>query len=55
MTAGLMAGLVRGEAPEASFRLGMAAAVANVLTWEACRFDMADVRALLPQIELIPC
>ena len=53
MTAGLLAGLVRGETPEGCFRLGMAAAAANTLTWDACRFNLADVVALLPQIELV--
>ena len=54
MTAGLMAGLVRGLPPEECFRLGMAAAAANTLTWDACRFDAAAVEALLPQVELVP-
>jgi tagatose 6-phosphate kinase len=54
MTAGLMTGLVRGLSTEGCFRLGMAAAAANTLTWEACRFDMADVEALLPEVELVP-
>ena len=31
----------------------MAAAAANTLTWEACRFDAAAVDALLPQVELV--
>ena len=53
MTAGLMAGLVRGLPPEGCFRLGMAAAAANTLTWDACRFGAAAVAALLPQIELV--
>ena len=53
LTAGLMAGLVRGLPPEECFRLGMATAVANTLTWDACRFNLADVEALLPQIELV--
>ena len=52
MTAGLMAGLVRGLPPEECFRLGMAAAAANTLTWEACRFDAAVVEALLPKVEI---
>ncbi len=51
MTAGLLAGVVRGLAPEECFRLGMAAAAANTLTWDACRFDAAAVEALLPQVE----
>ena len=51
MTAGLMAGLVRGLPPEECFRLGMATAAANTLTWDACRFDAAAVEALLPQVE----
>ena len=52
MTAGLMAGLVRGFRPEECFRLGMAAAAANTLTWDACRFDAADVEVLLPKVEI---
>jgi tagatose 6-phosphate kinase len=52
MTAGLMAGLVRGIPPEACFRLGMAAAAANTLTWDACRFDAFAVEALLPEIQM---
>ena len=52
MTAGFMAGVVRGETPEGCFRLGMAAAAANTLTWEACRFDLADVETLLREIEM---
>jgi tagatose 6-phosphate kinase len=52
MTAGLMAGLVRGLPSEECFRLGMAAAAANTLTWDACRFNLADVEALLPQIQM---
>ena len=54
MTAGLMAGVVRGLPPEESFRLGMAAAAANTLTWDACRFDAAAVEALVPEVELVP-
>ena len=53
MTAGLMAGLVRGLSSEECFRLGMAAAAANTLTWDACRFDAAAVEALLPQVEMV--
>ena len=53
MTAGLMAGVVRGLPPEGCFRLGMAAAAANTLMWEACRFNLADVKALLPQVESV--
>jgi tagatose 6-phosphate kinase len=52
MTAGLMAGLVRGLPPAECFRLGMAAAAANTLTWDACRFDAAAVEALLLQIQM---
>jgi tagatose 6-phosphate kinase len=54
MTGGLMAGLVRGIPPEECFRLGMAAAAANTLTWDACRFDAATIEALLPRVELVP-
>ena len=52
LTAGLMAGLTRGISPEECFRLGMAVAAANTLTWDACRFDAAAVEALLPQIQM---
>jgi len=51
MTAGLVAGLLRGQQAVGAFRLGMAAAAANTLTWEACRFDPAEVERLLSQIE----
>jgi fructose-1-phosphate kinase PfkB-like protein len=54
MTAGLMAGLVRGLSAEECFRLGMAAAAANTLTWDACRFDAAAVAAMVPRVELVP-
>jgi hypothetical protein len=30
----------------------LAAAAANTLIWEACRFNLADVEALLPQIQI---
>ena len=53
MTAGLMAGLMRGLPPEACFRLGMAAAAANTLTWDACRFDAGEVNRLVEQIEMV--
>jgi len=53
LTAGLMTGLVRRLPPEACFRLGMAAAAANTLTWDACRFDAGAVEALLPQVEMV--
>jgi fructose-1-phosphate kinase PfkB-like protein len=54
MTAGLMAGVVRGLPAGECFRLGMAAAAVNTLTWDACRFDAAAVEALLPRVELVP-
>ena len=47
MTAGLVAGLVRGLPPDECFRLGMAAAAANTLTWDACRFDAGEVNRLM--------
>lgn len=53
MTAGLLAGVVRGLPPEGCFRLGMAAAAANTATWDACQFDPADVEVLLPQVESV--
>ena len=54
MTAGLMAGLVRGLPVEECVRLGMAAAAANTLTWDACQLHLSDIEALLPRIELVP-
>ncbi len=54
MTAGLMAGLARGISPEDCFRLGMAAAAANTLTWDACSFDAAAVEAIVRRVELVP-
>jgi len=53
LTAGLLAGLVRGLPPDECFRLGMAAAAANTLTWDACRFDAAVVEALVQHIEVV--
>ena len=53
MAAGLMAGLVRGLPAKECFRLGMAAAAANTLTWDACRFDAAAVEVLLPKVEMV--
>jgi tagatose 6-phosphate kinase len=53
MTAGLMVGVMHGLPPEECFRLGMAAAAANTLTWDACRFDAAAVEALLPKVEMV--
>jgi fructose-1-phosphate kinase PfkB-like protein len=53
MTAGLMTGLVRGLPPEACFRLGMAAAAANTLTWDACRFEAATVETLVTQVKTV--
>ena len=50
MTAGIVAGLLRGERAVGAFRLGMAAAAANTMTWAACRFDPADVERLAPQV-----
>ena len=55
MTAGLLAGLLDGQPPEACFRLGMAAAVASALQWDAGRITTADVEAILPQVEISPC
>jgi tagatose 6-phosphate kinase len=54
MTAGLLAGWITGQSPEDCFRLGMASAVANTLTWEAGHIDPDEVEALLPQIQLTP-
>jgi tagatose 6-phosphate kinase len=54
MTAGIVAGLLRGEATLGAFRLGMAAAAANTLTWDACRFDGSQVAQLLPAVESFP-
>jgi tagatose 6-phosphate kinase len=52
MTAGLMTGLLRRDPPETCFRLGMASAVANSLTWEACRLNPTDVESLLDRVEI---
>jgi 1-phosphofructokinase family hexose kinase len=53
-TAGYMAAMSRGSQPVACFRLGMAAAVANTLTWQACHFAAADVVSLAAAISLEP-
>lgn len=53
MTAGILAGLVRGQGRVACLRLGMAAAAANTLSWEACRFASNDVERLLPDVRVV--
>jgi len=53
MTAGLMTGWTRGLPPEECFRLGMAAAAANTLTWDACRIAETDIQRLLRRIEMV--
>ena len=52
MTAGIMAGLLAGESAIEAFRLGMATAAANTLTWDACRFDPEQVRRLNPLVQV---
>lgn len=52
MTAGIVAGLLRGESAVEAFRRGMAAAAANTLTWEACRLDAAELDHLLPSVQI---
>ncbi len=52
MTAGLVARILRGDEPVDAFRLAMAAAAANTLTWEACRFDPTDVERLRPLVAM---
>lgn len=52
MAAGLLVGRLRHQPPEDCFRLGMASAVANTLTWEACRITASEVDALLDQIKV---
>jgi tagatose 6-phosphate kinase len=54
MAAGLLAALVDGDPPERAFRLGMAAAGANLQTWEAGRVAGAEVEALLGRIYVEP-
>jgi 1-phosphofructokinase family hexose kinase len=54
MTAGLLAGWLRKQPPEECFRLGMAAAVANTQSWDACRLMMGDIEPLLDEIEIGP-
>jgi 1-phosphofructokinase family hexose kinase len=54
MTAGLLAGWMKGQSPKDCFRLGVAAAVANALTWEAGYIDRGEVETLLPQVQLTP-
>lgn len=52
MAAGLIAAWLRGESPRDALRLGMAAAVANVLTPEAGRITREAVQALLGEIAI---
>jgi fructose-1-phosphate kinase PfkB-like protein len=54
MTAGIVAGRLRGEGEAGAFRRGMAAAAANTLTWDACRFDAREVERLLPLVDAQP-
>ena len=53
MTAGLMAGMLSGQRPEACFRLGMAAAAANTLSWDTGQLEAAEVERLVGQIEVV--
>lgn len=52
MTAGIVAGLLKGETLPDAFRRGMATAAANTLTWDACRFDAREADRLLPSIQV---
>ena len=52
MTAGLLIGLLDGQPPQDCFRLGMAAAVANTLSWHAGHLTAEEVEGLLPQIAI---
>ncbi len=52
MSAGLVAAFLDGRGPVDALRFGMGAAAANTLTWEACRFDPADVSRLTPGVEI---
>lgn len=52
MTAGILTGILRGQPADACLRLGMAAAAANALTWEACRFAAADMDRLAPAVRV---
>lgn len=52
MTAGILTGILRGQPADACLRLGMAAAAANALTWEACRFAAADMERLAPAVRM---
>jgi tagatose 6-phosphate kinase len=54
MSAGIVAGLLRGESARDAFRRGMAVAAANTLTWDACRFDALDVDRLLLRVDAQP-
>jgi tagatose 6-phosphate kinase len=54
MTAGLMMGIVDGQPSQECFRLGMAMAVVNAMTWDVCRLTPEEVQAMLPQVELTP-
>jgi tagatose 6-phosphate kinase len=52
MTAGIVNGLLRGDSHVEALRRGMAAAAANTLTWDACRFQVTDVERLLPLVRI---
>jgi tagatose 6-phosphate kinase len=54
MTAGFLAGLIHEKSPEECFRLGMAAAVANTQSWDACHLTMDDIDPLVDKIEIGP-
>jgi 1-phosphofructokinase family hexose kinase len=54
MTAGIVAGLLRGEGAAEAFRRGMAAAAANTLTWDACRVDAGEAERLLALVDAQP-
>lgn len=54
MAAVLVAGYLEGRTPLDCFRLSMAAAVANAVTWDVCYLDRRQVEAIAPQIEISP-
>jgi fructose-1-phosphate kinase PfkB-like protein len=54
MTAALLTARLRGWTPEECFRYGMAAAVANVTTFEPCRITVPSVEEMRTRIIVEP-
>jgi tagatose 6-phosphate kinase len=54
MTAAVLTGLLRGWPPEECFHYGMAAAVANVTTFEPCRITAQQVEEMRSRVVLTP-